>query len=90
METKIERTYHGNGKPQSELPHVGGKLHGLMKWWWQDGQLSSEQPYVGGKLHGMAKHWRRNGDISVFRLYNQGEYVARFYPKNETHKWKLK
>jgi antitoxin component YwqK of YwqJK toxin-antitoxin module len=90
METEIKRTYHGNGQLWSEHPYVDGMLHGMVKWWWEDGQLSSEHPYVGGELHGMMKWWDQDGGIGWFYLYNQGEYVARFYPKNETHKWKLK
>jgi antitoxin component YwqK of YwqJK toxin-antitoxin module len=114
METKIKRTYWGDGQLQSEQPCVGGMRHGMMKrwhpngqlrseqlyvdgkphgverWWWENGQLSSEVPYVDGVRHGMVKWWRQNGDIDEFRLYNQGEVVARFYPRNQTQRWKLK
>jgi antitoxin component YwqK of YwqJK toxin-antitoxin module len=90
METKIERTYHGNGKLRSETPRVGGKRHGLTKWWWKNGKPSYEQPYVGGMRHGMVKHWLQNGGIRVFWLYNKGEQVARFFPRNQTQRWKLK
>jgi antitoxin component YwqK of YwqJK toxin-antitoxin module len=55
-----------------------------------NGQLGSETSYVDGKPHGMEKWWSQNGDIVWFRLYNQGEVVATFYPKNETQRWKLK
>jgi antitoxin component YwqK of YwqJK toxin-antitoxin module len=114
METEIERTYWENGQLESEQPHVGGKLHGVTKWWYQSGQQESEQPhvggvphgvrkwwrssgqqeseipYVGGEWHGMVKNWHPDGDIGVFWLYNKGEYVATFYPRNETQRWKLK
>jgi antitoxin component YwqK of YwqJK toxin-antitoxin module len=90
METKIERTYYPNGELNSELPYVGGKLHGVGKWWRESGQLFLECPYVDGKRHGMSKQWWRNGDISGFWLYNQGELVATFYPQNKTQRWKLK
>jgi antitoxin component YwqK of YwqJK toxin-antitoxin module len=90
METKIERTHWGSGKLRSELPYVSGVPHGVWKWWWESGQLRSEYPYVDGVVHGMAKGWGRNGDIGWFRLYNKGEYVAKFYPQNKTQRWKLK
>jgi antitoxin component YwqK of YwqJK toxin-antitoxin module len=90
METKIERTYWGNGKLRSETPRVGGKRHGLQRWWYSNGQLGSEKPYVDGVVHGMAKYWNRNGDIDCFWLYNQGEHVATFNPRNQTKRWKLK
>jgi antitoxin component YwqK of YwqJK toxin-antitoxin module len=90
METKIERIYHPNGQLRSEQPHVGGKRHGLMKWWFSNGQLCSEYTYVDGVLHGMDKQWSYSGDIDKFLLYNKGKAVATFYPKNETQRWKLK
>jgi antitoxin component YwqK of YwqJK toxin-antitoxin module len=90
METKIERIYHPNGQLRSEYLYVDGKRHGIMKWWYQDGQLESEHPYVDGKLHGMEKSWWQDGDIYYFWLWNQGELVTAFYPKNETQRWKLK
>jgi antitoxin component YwqK of YwqJK toxin-antitoxin module len=90
METKIERVYWNSGKLRSETPRVGGKRHGLMKWWRESGQLFLECPYVDGKWHGMSKSWDRDGDIDEFWLCNQGEQVAVFYPKNATQRWKLK
>jgi antitoxin component YwqK of YwqJK toxin-antitoxin module len=90
METKIERTYWSNGNLHSETPYVNGVWHGIRKRRWSSGQLGSEMPYVGGMLHGMAKGWSPNGDIEWFRLYNQGEYVAKFFPRNKTQRWKLK
>jgi antitoxin component YwqK of YwqJK toxin-antitoxin module len=90
METKVERIYWGDGRLRLEQPYVGGKQHGMAKWWWESGQLESEQPYVNGVRHGMAKWWGRNGDIDCFWLWNQGELVAKFFPKNETQRWKLK
>jgi antitoxin component YwqK of YwqJK toxin-antitoxin module len=90
METKIERTYWGDGQLRSELLYVNEVRHGLSKWRYQSGELGSEVPYVDGVVHGMAKYWRRNGDISGFWLYNQDELVAKFNPKNKTQRWKLK
>jgi antitoxin component YwqK of YwqJK toxin-antitoxin module len=90
METKIERTYWKSGKLRSEQPRVDGKRHGLTKSWRPDGQLSSEHPYVDGKRHGVSKQWWQDGGIYYFRLYNQDELVATFYPRNQTKRWKLK
>jgi hypothetical protein len=58
--------------------------------YWSDGQLRLEQPYVDGKRHGMMKWGHQNGDIDEFWLWNQNELVAKFNPRNETQKWKLK
>jgi antitoxin component YwqK of YwqJK toxin-antitoxin module len=90
METEIEREYHPNGRLRLETPYAGGVLHGLTKYWYSNGELGSEKPYVDGKRHGMAKYWNRNGDIDCFWLYNQGEHVATFNPRNQTQRWKLK
>jgi antitoxin component YwqK of YwqJK toxin-antitoxin module len=90
METKIERAYWSDGQLRSEQLYVDGMRHGLTKWWYSNGQLDSEVPYADGMPHGMEKWWHRDGDIECFRLWNQGEQVAVFYPKNETQRWKLK
>jgi antitoxin component YwqK of YwqJK toxin-antitoxin module len=90
METKIERTHWSNGQLQSEWPCVGGMRHGLTKWWWSNGQLRLERAYVGGVWHGMEKRWDPYGNIAYFWLYNQNELVAKFYPRNQTQRWKLK
>jgi antitoxin component YwqK of YwqJK toxin-antitoxin module len=90
METKIKRTYWSNGQLQSERAHVDKVPHGVSKWWDTSGHLRSEHPYVGGKLHGMEKQWSQSGGIVWFRLYNQSEQVAKFNPRNQTQRWKLK
>jgi antitoxin component YwqK of YwqJK toxin-antitoxin module len=90
METEIERTYWGDGQLRSELLYVNGVLHGMGRWWYPNGQLRLERAYVGGVWHGMEKYWHQNGDIDEFWLWNQDELVARFYPRNQTQRWKLK
>jgi antitoxin component YwqK of YwqJK toxin-antitoxin module len=90
METEIKRKYWDNGQLRSERPCVDGIPHGLTKWWYENGQLWLEQPCVDGVLHGMVKWWWQSGGIDEFRLYNQGELVAKFYPRNQTQRWKLK
>jgi antitoxin component YwqK of YwqJK toxin-antitoxin module len=79
-----------SGQQESEQPHVGGVPHGVSKWWRPNGQLELEVPYVDGERHGMMKQWLRSGDIVYFCLYNQSELVAKFYPQNQTQRWKLK
>jgi antitoxin component YwqK of YwqJK toxin-antitoxin module len=90
METKVERKYWSSGELCSETPYVDGVRHGLQRSWRQNGELWSERPYVDGELHGMDKWWHRNGDIDEFWLWNQNELVAKFYPRNQTQRWKLK
>jgi antitoxin component YwqK of YwqJK toxin-antitoxin module len=94
---RVDGVLHGtvkwwreSGQLSSEHIYVDGKRHGIMKWWYQDGQLESEHTYVDGKRHGMEKYWWQNGDIDCLWLYNQDELVAKFFPRNQTQKWKLK
>jgi antitoxin component YwqK of YwqJK toxin-antitoxin module len=86
----LQRWWWESGQLRSERPYVGGVPHGVRKWWYPSGQQESEIPYVGGVWHGMVKYWHQNGDIGWFWLWNQGEQVATFYPRNETQRWKLK
>jgi antitoxin component YwqK of YwqJK toxin-antitoxin module len=82
--------WYQNGQLRSERPYVDGMPHGMIKWWYRDGQLGAETFYVDGVIHGVAKWWSPNGDIDEFRLWNQDKLVAKFYPRNQTQRWKLK
>jgi antitoxin component YwqK of YwqJK toxin-antitoxin module len=85
----LTKWWWSNGQLRLERAYVDGVRHGMEKWWWPDGELGSENRYVDGKRHGMSKCWDRNGGV-WFYLYNQGEQVAKFYPRNQTQRWKLK
>jgi antitoxin component YwqK of YwqJK toxin-antitoxin module len=86
----VWKWWYRNGQLRSEQSYVGGVLHGVERWWYPNGQLRLEESYVDGKPHGMVKWWDPDGSIVWFLLYNKGEAVAKLYPQNETHKWKLK
>ena len=40
--TGLARDTHKNGKPKGEYPFREGRLHGVVREWWDNGQLSTE------------------------------------------------
>lgn len=70
----MEREYHDNGKLKAEIPrNKQGQIHGVMKEWYDNGQLSREVSYDQGKLHGLLKWWHRNGKPWSEDFYRQGD-----------------
>src|SRR4051812_11795548 len=50
--TGIIRNKHSNGKTAGEYPYTNGKMHGVMKEWWENGQQSAETNFDHGQRHG--------------------------------------
>tara|TARA_Y100000310_G_scaffold326795_1_gene392182 strand:+ start:17 stop:253 length:237 start_codon:yes stop_codon:yes gene_type:complete len=46
------------------------KRHGLVQYWYSNGQLTYEKNYVDGKRHGLAQRWHENG-----QLFSEVNYV---------------
>ena len=50
MTTEIKRGYHDNGDIHSETLYVGGKRHGVERWYDTKGNLIWLTPYIDGQL----------------------------------------
>ena len=46
-----------------EHNYVNGKIHGLQRNWYSNGQIFEEVNYVNGKIHGLQRNWYSNGQI---------------------------
>jgi len=45
-QTKIEKEYYPNGQLHSEIPYHQGQLHGVVKYWYENGQLQHERYFL--------------------------------------------
>ncbi len=46
---KVEKTYWDNSKLKTETPYHNNKLHGVVKWWHENGQPDYEKYYLYDK-----------------------------------------
>ena len=59
--------------------------HGLLRYWYNNGQLSSERNYKDGRFHGLRRHWYLNGRLKYKYYYWEGK---KFESKNEYDNFK--
>lgn len=69
-ESNVERSYWENGTLQSALGYNdAGELHGLARWFYEDGALQQEAMYRNNHLHGTMKRYHRNGQLESIAHY---------------------
>lgn len=61
--TGIAVEFFPDGKPCSEVPHLNGLRHGLLRAWHPSGQLREEKSLWYGGLHGYKRIWDERGRI---------------------------
>jgi len=77
-EITIYKRFFPKGNPMYETPYKNGKIHGLRKWWHDNGQLWDETPYVNGEVRGITKGWYNDGQLRYETSYkNNLQHGAR-------------
>ena len=71
--TGLIRRKHSNQKVAGEYPYVNGKMHGVMKEWWENGQQSAETNFDHGQRHGLNRYWNQEGKQIKEQIYENGE-----------------
>lgn len=74
--TGIARAQHKDGTPKSEYPFRAGRLHGLVREWWDNGQLSTETNFDSGKRHGLNRYWNLKGQLIKEQVYEHDTSVS--------------
>lgn len=72
----LAKDNHKNGKPKGEYPFVNGRLHGVVREWWDNGQLSTETHFEHGKRHGQNRYWSRSGQLMKEQVYEHDKSVS--------------
>ena len=55
----IRGWYCSNGSLWKEIPVIGGKWHGRVRYWWENGRQQWEIPYVNNDRNGRLLRWSR-------------------------------
>lgn len=74
--TGIAIEFFPNGRLQSEVPHLNGVRHGLVRAWHPSGQLREETMLWQGGLHGYSREWDEQGHLVSEVLGELGIGVA--------------
>lgn len=65
-----------NGKTTGEYPYLDGKMHGVMKEWWDNGQQSAETNFDHGQRHGLNRYWDMKGKQTKEQVYEHDKSVS--------------
>ena len=67
---------HSNGKTKGEYPFVDGRLHGVVKEYYDSGQQSVETNFEQGKRHGSNRYWNEEGKLTKEQIYDHDKSVS--------------
>jgi len=74
--TGTARDKHKDGKHKGEYPCKDGRLHGIVREWWENGQLSTETNFENGKRHGLNRYWSKSGQLMKEQIYDHDKSVS--------------
>jgi hypothetical protein len=75
--TGIARERHKKtGALTKEYPMQAGLIHGLMREWWDNGQLSAETNFDHGQRHGLNRYWDKTGKLIKEQVYEHNVSVS--------------
>ncbi len=68
----LEKEYDGE-RVSAEVPWVNGKMAGVRKSFFPNGQVQSESPYVAGQANGVTRTWDADGALTSEATMKNGE-----------------
>jgi antitoxin component YwqK of YwqJK toxin-antitoxin module len=71
-------------KPKLTVNWYEGKIQGIMKSWYKNGQLESQREMSGNEKHGVLTAWYYDGSMMLIEDYDHGKLVkGEYYQKGE-------
>ena len=68
----VEKTFYGNGKPESVTTIVSGKKNGIQEYYFGNGNLASTVNFVNDKMQGDLKAYYPDGTLRIIAHYDSG------------------
>ena len=65
------------GKLSKSYQFKNGKLHGLIREWYDDGQMAAKKFYKDGKRHGKTEYWDEGGKLTATKIYKDDVHVEK-------------
>lgn len=79
--TGLAEDKHPNGQLRAQYPIEQGKIHGIVREWWDNGQPSTETHFEHGLRHGSNRYWNREGRLLKEQVYDHDKSVSeKVYP----------
>jgi hypothetical protein len=72
----VARMRHGDGTAKGEYPMRNGKMHGVVKEWWENGRQAVETHFEDGQRHGKNTYWDMQGRLTKLQVYERGKSVS--------------
>ena len=82
---KMEIAYHENDQIEYEVPLIDGQRNGVLKEYYETGELKGFSTWSNGKLHGESKLFYKNGSLMQVNHHNHGSRCceSKFYSESE-------
>ena len=68
-------THKKSGNKSKNYQFKDGKLHGLVREWYDNGKLSGRKFYKEGKRHGKTEYWDEEGNLTDTKIYRDDVHV---------------
>ncbi|MFT4550995.1 MAG: copper chaperone CopZ [Pseudoalteromonas tetraodonis] len=64
-----------SGNKSKNYQFKNGKLHGLVREWYDNGQMGAKKFYKEGKRHGKTEYWDEVGKLTATKIYKDDVHV---------------
>jgi copper chaperone CopZ len=68
-------THKKNSKRSKNYQFKDGQLHGLIREWYDNGQIGAKKFYKAGKRHGKTEYWDESGKLTATKIYQDDVHV---------------
>lgn len=73
-------------QPKMSINWYEGKIHGVVKTWYDNGVMESQKEMGSNKKNGLLTAWYRDGNLMMIEEYNQGKLVrGEYFKKGERY-----
>ena len=74
--TGVATEKHKNGNPKNRWEILNGEPHGVVREWYDNGQLMVETHYDHNLRHGLNRYWNKDGSLMKEQVYEQGKSIS--------------
>jgi antitoxin component YwqK of YwqJK toxin-antitoxin module len=80
----LYQKFHPNGKVAIEAHYVNDTLHGMRKYFYENGNAESIENFVHGEYEGAYQHFHENGTLQLEQTYIKGalQGISKTYYEN--------
>ena len=64
-----------SGNRSKNYQFKDGKLHGLIREWYDNGKMAAKKFYDEGKRHGKTEYWDEAGKLTSTKIYKDDQHV---------------